>query len=257
MQLFREILEYKAFFREFTLQQMRSRYRGSVLGFLWTLLTPLLLFGTFGVIFSYINRADLKTFLPFFFAGYIPWLFFTKVAESAVYSVVNNAVFVSRVRVPRGVFPLTAVAVNLPEFGAIIAIAVPMIVVFSGALYPASAVLPLAFAVLLVFVTGVAYLFALLNVFFRDFSFLWVSVSFLWFFLTPILYPMETLSPGARQIVALNPFLPFVKLFQEPLTRGAVPSVETWAAACGIAAVTFLAGTATYQQLERRFYEYL
>src|SRR6266511_3528312 len=97
LEQFREILEYKEFLWQFTAQQLRSRYRASVLGFFWTLLNPTLICLALGVVFSYINSWDMRTSGLFFFAGYIPWSFAVNATNGATGSIVGNTFYVNRI----------------------------------------------------------------------------------------------------------------------------------------------------------------
>src|ERR1700731_990150 len=108
-----DVLHYRGFLREFVLQQLRQRYQSSVLGFLWTLLNPLLVYASFCLIFSVINRWDLKSYGIYFFSGYMAWTFFSSASLLAADSVIANAVYVTRVYVPKAVFPLSSIAVSL------------------------------------------------------------------------------------------------------------------------------------------------
>jgi ABC-type polysaccharide/polyol phosphate export permease len=253
----RELFRYREFLAQIILQQMRTRYRGSVLGFLWTLLNPLMVFLSLSFIFSYINHWDLKTFGIYFFSGYVPWMFFSNVTISATNAVVGNPLYVTRIYAPRLIFPLATVAVNLVDFGAGLAILVTLALVLGAPFTAAWVIVPLGVVLLALFATGIGLLFAVMGVFFRDFQFLWSNVAFLLFFLCPILYPIERLPPSARQYMLLNPVVPFLQLFQEPAFAGKVPSLQTVFYALFLAVAAVVVGYVTFVRTERRFYLYL
>src|SRR5579883_1242230 len=115
---FREIWQFRDFFFQLVLQQLRQRYQSSILGFLWTLLNPLLTYLSFCVVFSYINHADLREYGIYFFSGYMAWTFFATGIGMAADSIVNNASYVTRVYVPKTILPLACVAVSTVDLAA-------------------------------------------------------------------------------------------------------------------------------------------
>jgi len=253
----RELFRYREFFAQIVLQQIRTRYRGSVLGFLWTLLNPLMVFLSLSFIFSYINHWDLKTFGVYFFSGYVPWTFFSNVTLGATSAIVGNSLYVTRIYAPRLIFPLATVAVNLVDLGAGLAILAALVLIMGAPVAAAWVVVPLGVLLLALFAAGLGLLFAAMGVFFRDFQFLWSNVAFLLFFLCPILYPVERLPPSAREYMQLNPVVPFLQFFQEPVFGGKMPSLETVFYALFLAVAAAVAGYATFVRTERRFYLYI
>lgn len=257
MQVIREAVDHREFLKQFTLQQLRGRYRGSVLGYVWTLLMPLLTLGMFAFVFAVINRMDARTFAPQFFGGYIPWMFFSSAATAAAGSIAGSAYLITRVRTPKAVFPLSAVLLSGVELLAFLPAAFVLMAVLGSPFSPAMLFLPVSVLMLALFAMGVAFLFATIQVFLRDFVFLWTTASFLWFFCTPIVYPLSSLAPAHQRYFELNPLLPFIRLFQDPIARGVLPAPETVAAAAFLGVVTFAAGAAVFSRAQRSFYAYL
>jgi ABC-type polysaccharide/polyol phosphate export permease len=106
-------------------------------------------------------------------------------------------------------------------------------------------------------VLGVSFLFAAVNVFLRDFQFLWTSVSFLWFFFTPILYRITVLPAHVRPYFAMNPLVPFISLFQKPICDGALPPLATLGLAILYSVTMLGVGLTAFSRSERLFYLYL
>jgi lipopolysaccharide transport system permease protein len=257
MGLLREALDNREFLKEFTLQQLRGRYRNSVLGYLWALLIPLMMFATFAFIFAVVNRLDSRTYAPFFFAGYLPWLLFINTSNAATISVVANAHIITRIRAPKSVFPVSALLVNLIEFGGFVAATLILMVLLKAKFTLAMLFIPVAAAILVVFVLGIAFLFATIQVFFRDFMFLWSTLSFLLFFCTPILFPLTQIAPAFRPFFELNPLLPFVRMFQDPISLGQLPSLDTIIVSVLYSVVLFVFGAAVFSRAQKSFYSYL
>jgi ABC-type polysaccharide/polyol phosphate export permease len=253
----KEALDNREFLKEFTLQQLRSKYRNSVLGYLWALLMPLSVFATFTLIFAVVNRLNPTTYAPFFFAGYLPWLLFQNTASAATTSIVGNAHILTRIRAPKSVFPVSALLINLVEFAGFAAATLLLMALLKAKFSLAMLFIPVAAIILVVFVLGIAFLFATINVFFRDFAFFWQTASFLLFFSTPILFPLTQISPAFRPYFELNPILPFIRMFQEPISGGAMPSLETVVLAIIYAVILFVFGATVFSRAQKSFYSYL
>lgn len=253
----RRLAEYKEFLKQFALQQLRTRYRGSVLGFIWTLLNPLLTCISFTIIFGYISKVNLRTYGVYFLSGYVPWLFFVNSASFANGSILGNANYVARIRVPKSVFPISSVVMNFVDLVAGLLAVAAVMAFFSAPFSVNLLILPLSAVLIAAFSLGICLLFATLNVFLRDFGYLWNVVSFLWFFFTPIIYPISKIPEGPRQYFELNPILPFIRLFQSPISGGSLPDSNTFLLATIYSIASLLLGLAIFAHQQRRFYLYL
>ena len=253
----KQLLGYKEFLRQFTAQQLKTRYRNSVLGLFWTLLNPVLTCLFLSIVFAYINRWDIRTTGLFFFAGYMPWLFFLNGTMGATFCIVGNTHYVNRIYVPRLIFPIATTLVNLTDLAAGVVVVLGYMALVGARFSPALATIPIAVVVMGVFVLGVSFLYAALNVFLRDFQFLWASLSFLWFFFTPILYHITALPTRVRPYFEMNPVLPFIRLFQQPICDGALPSLTTFGLALLYSVTMLGVGLAAFSRSERSFYLYL
>jgi lipopolysaccharide transport system permease protein len=253
----RDCLEYRDFFVLFVNQQLRQRYQSSLLGFLWTLLNPLLLFISFSLIFSVLNSADLKVYGVYFFSGYMAWIFFSTSSAAAAESVITNPGYFTRVRVPGLLFPLAAVAVNLVDLLASFVILAGLMAVMNAPFAPALAVLPISVVLLVAFVCGIGMMFAVLTVFIRDFRHLLSSILFLWFFFSPILFQLDKVPARSRVFFEWNPFLPFLRLFQAPISGRVFPDGRDWLLSGLLAAACLVLGCVAFVRNQRKFYYYL
>jgi ABC-type polysaccharide/polyol phosphate export permease len=244
-------------FFEWTFLQLNQRYQGSVLGFLWTLIYPLLVFLSFSLIFSVINGWDLKDYGLYFAGGYIAWTFFANAIQQAADSLPAYASLVTRVYVAKALFPIVAIGVNLVDLlvGVVLVLALTPLL---GVSYSVSLLfLPISIVLLMSFVIGIALLCATANVFLRDFRHLLSSVLFLWFFFSPVLWKSSTLPSKVQPFLYANPIIPFLRLFQQPIWAHAIPDGRDilFAALWAISALSI--GTLTFFANERKFYFYL
>ena len=253
----KECVAFRDFFIQFVRQQLHQRYQSSLLGFLWTLLNPLLLFISFSLIFSVLNRADLKVYGVYFFSGYMAWTFFSAGVTGAAESIITNAGYVTRVHVPNMLFPLAGVAVNLMDLLASFPILGGIMAVTGAPFSFALAILPVSVLLLVVFVCGVGMLFAVSTVFLRDFRHLLASMLFLWFFFSPVLFRLDSLPANSRHYFEWNPILPFLRMFQAPISQGVIPDVSDLLKSSLLAAGFLALGCFAFARSEKKFYYYL
>ncbi len=269
--------------RELLLQLVRKelkvRYKNSTLGFLWSMITPVLMTIVFSIVFELILRIPVNDFPAFFIAGYLLWQFFQNSCQGAIHSIVGNGDLVKKVYFPREVLPLSHVLAQLIHLLLALLVISPYLVVTrgTGVLVHLPATL-LAIVLLTVFVSGVAMWFAGVNVVFRDLQELFVVIFQVWFYATPVLYPLALVRAVVpdryswlETVLQLNPMTWFVEVFRQPLygpVRAAsgsstaapvVDSLPSWpsAASFGMAAgwafFAFVAGYVVFLRRSRTF----
>lgn len=205
-------------------QQLILRYRRTALGFLWTLVNPLLMMSVMAFVFSTLFNADLKTFTIFLFAGMIPWNFFSSVVTQAANSFINNEGLIKKIYLPKGIFPLS-IALALLIDNALSFLALFVIIIFiGGSLSWAVFFIPIAYLILFFFTLGIGLIMSVATVFFRDLQHIILIVMQGLFFVTPILYKQDRLKGKIAWLVDFNPLVPFIDLFRAPLSQASLPS---------------------------------
>ena len=205
-------------------KELKVRYRNSSLGFLWSMLTPALMTVVFTVIFTLVVPVPVDAFPAFFLAGYLLWQFFQNSCQGAIHSVVGNADLVKKVYFPREVLPLSHVLAQLIHLLLAMLVISPYLIATRGlgvlVYLPATL---LAVVLLAVFTSGVAMWLAGVNVVFRDLQELFVVMFLVWFYATPVLYPLALVKSrlGTDHLLVtflqLNPMTWFVEVFRTPL----------------------------------------
>lgn len=205
-------------------QQLILRYRRTALGFLWTLINPLLMMSVMAFVFATLFQADLKTFTVFLFAGMIPWNFFSSVVTQSGNAFINNEGLIKKIYLPKGIFPLSIAAAlwidNILSFLALFVI----IIIIGGSLSWAVLFIPVAYLLLFFFSLGIGLIMSVATVFFRDLQHILLIVMQGLFFVTPILYNQDRLTGKIAWLVDLNPLVPFIELFRAPLSEASLPS---------------------------------
>jgi ABC-2 type transport system permease protein/lipopolysaccharide transport system permease protein len=245
----RELIQYWPVISNMVIQDLRLKYHRSILGFFWTLLNPILMMTTLAVVFSQIFRLDIKNYAVFLFSGMVPFNFLTAALTECSLSIVINEGLIRRIYLPKLIFPLVRVLVNLVilvlSLVALFVLLKPMGASFSRPMV----LLPVVVLLWALFGLGLGLIVATLNTFYRDCSHLMTVFLQIWYFSTPVLY--EASMFGERSwIFWLNPAFPFIRLFQAIIREGLWPDLITLSAAVAIAALSLGIGYAIFKTHE-------
>lgn len=220
----KELQASRAVLRQLVRQQLTLRYRRTALGYLWTLLNPILMMSVTAVVFSTLFKMDLKTYAVFLFAGMIPWNCFASIVTQSGGSFINNEGLIKKIYLPKMIFPLS-VSLGILIDSTLSFIALFLIIfAIGGQLSWALLFIPIAFLLLFFFSLGIAFITSIVTVFFRDLQHIIIIVMQAWFFLTPVMYKNEALTGKIAWLVKFNPVVPFIELFRAPLYSASLPS---------------------------------
>ncbi|HEX2026669.1 MAG TPA: ABC transporter permease [Nitriliruptorales bacterium] len=267
----RDLWRARELLRQLVAKELKVRYKHSALGFLWSLITPILMTVVFTVVFGFLIKIQVVDFAAFFVAGYLVWSFFQNSVQSSVQAITGNGALIRKVYFPREVLPLSNVLAQAVHFLLALAAISPYLLWTRGrgvlAHLPA---VVLGILLIAVFAGGLAMIFAAANVSFRDLQELVVVIFLVWFYLTPIIYPLQlvtnevqrsAVARAAYQVIRANPMTWFVELFRYPLygivqtmgdearsTPPAWPGPELLVGATAVALVTFAVGYLVFQR---------
>jgi lipopolysaccharide transport system permease protein len=253
----RAVYAYRGLLRGLVRRDLQVKYKGSILGFAWSLLHPLVMAAVYTLAFRYVVKVPIDAFPLFLLSGLLPWMFFASALGSATSAIVDNGTLVRKVAFPRAVLPLGAVASQLVQFGLMYTVIVPTALVMGVGLSPALAALLPVIALQAAFTTGLALLLATAYVFVRDARHLLEVGLQVWFWLTPIIYSVELVSPELLRWLRWNPMLHFVTAYQDIVVRHALPSGETFLLLAVLGSVSLASGWAVFGRAQRRFAEYV
>jgi lipopolysaccharide transport system permease protein len=254
----RQIARFRGLLLTLTTRDLKARYRGSVLGVLWSLINPLLLLGVYTVVFGFLftppRAQGIQPYSVFLVTGLFPWIWVSSSLLDGSMSLITNAGLIRKAVFPTEVLPMVSVTVNLAH----LLLAVPIVL---GALLVGRLLgygvggwgVLLAPAVVLLqvpLVSGLALGLAALNVHFKDVRDILANLLTLLFFMTPIIYALDAIpSPDLRRLLHLNPFTPFTLAYQKTLFRGEVPSVDLWAQMAVASLVAWAVGSWVFGRL--------
>ena len=234
-------------------QDLRIRYHRSVLGFLWTLLNPILMMMTLTLVFAQVfDKKDWKEYAIYLFAGQVPWTMFAGCLGDCAGCIVANEGLIRKIYIPKLVFPLARVLINLTTF-VLSLFALYIMAFFMGAkLTPAMTLLPVIMVLFGTFALGMGLILAVANTFYRDTSHLITVVLQAWYFATPIIWELDAMSQTVKDRCWINPAFPFIRMFQLIIRDGQWPSLTMFMAAAGIASVSLGIGYVTFKTHENK-----
>ena len=258
MRLFKELWQYREMIVSLVKRDLKSRYKGSFLGFLWMFLNPLFQLVVYTIVFSTIMRMGIENFYLFLFVALVPWIFFSTCLSSGTTVIFGQQDMVKKIYFPREVLPL---AFTLSQFvNMLLSFVIIFIVVFiSGTKVTVQALLflPLVMISEFILALGISYLASSLNVFFRDLEHILSIISMAWMYLTPVLYPIDMIPENYLPIYFLNPMTPIIIAYRDILYYGRTPEGGTLLKAFGMGLIVLIIGHITFAKLQRKFAEEL
>lgn len=251
--MIKELLQWRELIAILIARNLKIRYKSSVLGFFWSLLSPLFLIVIYSVFLGVLRFA---VDLPALVCGIFVWQFLAMCMGDALFAVVGNANLVTKTAFPRTVLPVSMVAANLVNFlFSCIVLVIYLIAVRAnpGPLWLLPAVLLLHTALCL----GIGCLFSSLNVFFRDMEHILSVVMLAWFFLSPVIYSIDRVTdhfgPVIQTLFFANPMTGILTGYRVALLGHPFPPWPLMALSWTVALVIFAVGVTVYRQLESRF----
>ena len=204
-------------------RELKARYRGAALGFVWSVLNPLIYMAVYVLVFSVYLRIDVENYPVFLLCGLLPWTWFSASLMEASRSIIDNRGLVKKVALPSGIFPLVSIGSNLAHF--LLSMPVLIALLFAVGLGVSWPILlfPAVLLVQFLITFGIALACAALAVRFRDMLQIVPNLLTLWFFVTPIFYSERMVPPPFRGLLLLNPMAPLVMLYQDILYHRRAP----------------------------------
>ena len=257
----RHLFKYRALISSLVARELKARYRGSALGFVWSFINPLLLLLIYTFVFTVVLPAahppELQPFSLFLFCGILPWTWFSSSLLESSNVLIAGGNLIKKVMFPAEVLPIVTVLAGLVHFCFGLPILVMFLIYYRVPVWPTDVLWsPLIVLIQLVLTTGLALLVSALTVHFRDVRDLLANLLTLWFFATPIIYPMTQAPQRARLLLNLNPFTHLAIAYQEVLFKPGPFTQVTRVLAVGAASVfVFLFAYFVFDRLRDTFAE--
>lgn len=248
---------YRFLIQQLVARDFKTKYKRSVLGYLWSFLNPLLTMVVQYIVFSTIFRSDIQNFPVYLLSGIILFNFFTDAVGQGLSAIVNNASLITKVYVPKYIYPVTKVissSINL----VISIIPLMLVALLTGApITKALLLLPFGLICLIVFSIGLSLALSAAMVFFRDTQYLWGIVSLAWMYATPLFYPENIIPPQYKLIQKLNPMYYIVKFVRTLMIDGVSPDPMLYVYCIFFSLCMLGIGAVIFKKTQDRFVLYI
>ena len=255
------LLRYRGLIQSLVARELKARYRGSVLGFFWSFINPLMLLSIYTFVFAYVMPARFegieRHYELFLFSGLLPWTWFASSLNESSGVLISGGNLIKKVLFPAEILPIVTVLANMVHFFLGLPIIAIFLIVYRWAPDPAGLVwFPVVVLVQLFLTLGFAFLLSALTVHFRDLRDILSNILTLWFFATPIIYPWQQAPDFGKWFLNLNPITHLAVSYQEILYfRGPFGHWKWLLALAAVSWVFFLFGYFVFDRLRDTFAE--
>ena len=256
MKLLKEIWDYRTMITSLVHRDLRGRYKGSVLGFFWTFLNPLLQLIVYTLVFSVIMRAGIEDYYLFLFVALVPWVYFSTSVVGGAGCIIGQQNLVNKIYFPREVLPISHVLSQL------INMLLSMVVVIAVLLVSGKGInlavwwyFPIIVLQETLLAFGLVLLISSVTVYFRDLQFIINIFMMAWQFLTPVMYSVDMVPERLRPIFYLNPMTPIIVAYRDVLYYKQAPELSTFLTGTVMGLVMLIIGWISFTHLKRHFAE--
>ncbi|MTI53317.1 ABC transporter permease [Geosporobacter ferrireducens] len=253
----KEIYSYRGMLYNLVKKDLRTRYKGSALGFLWTFLNPLLMLVVYTLVFSTIMRVNVENYPMFLFVALMPWIFFANSVQISSQTILGNSSLVKKIYFPREILPLALVIGGLVNYLLTFIVIILALNFFGFNIQWLKVLLniPLILIIQSVLVYGFCLLFSSLNVYFRDLEHILGIVIMAWVYITPVLYPVELIPENYTFVYKLNPMSSIIIAYRDVLYYGKNPNYKDLFIILIVSLIIYQIGKAVFNKLKKGFAE--
>lgn len=259
MKVVKELYDYRAMIASLIKKELRGKYKGSALGFLWTFINPLCQLLIYTIVFTYIIPANIDKYYLFLFVALIPWIFFSTSMTGGSTCVWGQKSLVTKIYFPREALPIsyvTSAFVNM----LLCFIIVFAVVIIAGVQISFTALLCLPVVMLIEYLMalGIAFISSAVTVYFRDMEHILGVLSMIWLYMTPVLYSINNIKDvNVQSYFYFNPMTSVILAYRDILYYGKVPEMMHLLMAFGFALVLLIVGILVFRKLKLHFAEEL
>lgn len=264
MKALKEIYDYREMIHSLVRKELRGRYKGSALGFLWTFINPLLQLLVYTLVFSVIMRAGIDQYYIFLFVALVPWMFFSSALTGGASCVITSQDMVKKIYFPREVLPIAYVNSSFVNMLLTFIVVFAVLIVSGFGINPyALLFMPIVMIVEYFLALGIALLASALSVYFRDLQYILGIVAMAWQFLTPVMYSQEMVEeqlvshPMLLKIWNLNPTTPLINAYRDILYYKQAPQLSTLISGTILGLTVCIVGYLVFRKLQKGFAEEL
>lgn len=258
LQYIREFWQYKDLLKLLVARDIKLKYRRSFLGYLWSILNPLMIMIVMTIVFSTMFNGNIENFPVYLFCGQLLFSYMNSSTSQAIFSITGNSALLKKTYVPKYIFTISKITSGtvdlLLSLGALL-----IVMLVTGTRFAWCALLfPFIILQLYVFCIGLGLFLSQVNVFFRDIQYIYNAVMTAWMYLTPIFYPLEMLPEWLVWCIKhLNPMYFYVGQFRDLIHAGRMPGVTIITAGVVAALVMLILGIWSFSKSEDKFILYI
>lgn len=258
MKKIKEIYAYRQMVASLVRRELKGRYKGSVLGFMWTFLNPLLQLAVYNMVFSVIMRNGIDRYYMFLFVALVPWTLISTAMSNGSTCIVASPDMVKKIYFPREVLPLASTAGNFVNMVLCFAVVFAVLLVTRfGMNGRAILYMPVVMAIEFILALGLTLLTSALTVYLRDLAYILNIVTMAWQFLTPVMYGADIVPQQLLPVFYANPMTPVIEAYRDILYYQTCPDISTLGSAALFGCMVLVIGELVFSRLQRGFGEEL
>lgn len=256
MKILQEIFDYREMIFSLIKRDLRGRYKGSALGFLWTFLNPLFQLVVYTVVFSIIMRMNYDKYYLFLFVALIPWIFFSTSVTGGANCIWTQKDMVNKIYFPREVLPIAYVTCQLVNMLLSFVVVIAVIVITGhGVNFMAFLYLPIIILVEYLLALGLTFIVSAVTVFLRDVEYVLGIIMMAWQFLSPVMYGVDMIPEEMLPIFAINPMTAILVAYRDVFYYKQIPQLNTLLQATFLGIVFLVIGVIVFEKLKKHFSE--
>lgn len=251
------------FYRELLInlakREISARYKQSILGYAWVIINPLTQLAVLSFVFSSILKVPSLgvPYIVFLSVALLPWNLFQSSLTSSSGVLVQNSSLITKIYFPREILVYSTIIAKIIDFLFSLVILAILIAIFGVPIYWSILWVPLIFVIQIIFTIGISLFVSAFNLFYRDIQYLLTLFLLVWFYLTPIAYPIEAIPQKFQFIMSLNPMAVIINAYREVIISGGNPNITSLLTGLVISLVIFAVSFLMFKKLERSFADYV
>ncbi|MBR3679484.1 MAG: ABC transporter permease [Oscillospiraceae bacterium] len=258
MRLIRELFQYREMIASLVRKDLKGRYKGSVLGFLWTFINPLLQLLVYTMVFSVILKSGIENYYLHLFVALVPWIFFASSLTTGSHLILDQKNMIKKIYFPREVLPVAYTTSSFCNmlFSFVIVFAVIAVMRIGVAWTVLPWLIPVM-AIQYILVLGMNFITSSVTVYCRDLEHIMGVLSMAWMYLSPVVYGVQFIPQGWERYYMLNPMAPIILAYRDILYYKKMPDLGQLGLAFGLSVSVLLIGILVFEKLSKRFAEEL
>ena len=253
-----DLYKYKDLLYELIKRDLKLKYRRSFLGYLWSVLNPLLIMIVMTVVFSTMFQRDISNFPVYLLTGRALFDFLVNSSNQTFRSTTGNSALIKKTYVPKYIFTVSKITSSLIDFVLSLGALLLVMLVTNAKFTPYFFLFPIVIIQIYIFCCGLGLFLAQANVFFRDIQYIYNAVTTAWMYLTPIFYPIESI-PSSLQIFikTLNPLYYYVAQFRDFVYYGQFPGPRVFWGGWILSFLILILGLYSFKRHQDKFILYV